>query len=105
MGESKELLTEMELEDSTDPSQKKIKGNIAELTQPARDVKGKIHTQNWKPQGWKQKNKPQAAKYHNWLTPLCWTQILRSMGFEPLELGLRQFRPCEGAHQRALLLP
>jgi hypothetical protein len=34
-------LIEMELEDYTDPSLKKIKGNIAELTRPARDLKGK----------------------------------------------------------------
>jgi hypothetical protein len=39
-------LVEMELKDCTDPSLKKIKENIAELTQPARDVKGKVHTQN-----------------------------------------------------------
>ena len=32
-------------------------------------------------------------------------EFLRSMGFEPLELGVRQFHPCKGAHQRALLLP
>ncbi|KAF8233019.1 hypothetical protein L208DRAFT_1268982 [Tricholoma matsutake] len=72
----KQKLIEMELKDSTDPSLKKIKGNIVELTQPVRDVKGKIHAQNRKPQGQKQKNKPQAAKYHNWLTPFCWTQIV-----------------------------
>ena len=66
----------MVLEDSTDPSLKKIKGNIAELTRPARDLKDKIHAQNRKPQGRKQKHKPRAAKYNNWLTPFCWTQIV-----------------------------
>ena len=66
----------MVLEDSTNPGLKKIKGNIAELTRPARNLKAKIHGQNRKPQGRKQKNKPRAAKYHNWLTPFCWTQIV-----------------------------
>lgn len=58
-------LIEMKLEDSTDPSLKKIKGNIAELTRPERDLKGKIHAQNRKSQGRKQKNKSRAAKYNN----------------------------------------
>jgi len=69
-------LIELALEDSTDPSLKKIKGNIAELTRPARNLKGKIHAQNRKPQAQKQKHKPRATKYHNWLTPFCWTQIV-----------------------------
>lgn len=87
----------MELEDSTDPSLKKIKGNIAELTRPARDLKGKIHAQNRKPQGRKQKNKPRAAKYHNWLTPFCWTQIViaakqagQSMGASDIATRLKK---------------
>jgi hypothetical protein len=90
----------MELEDSTDPSLKKIKGNIVELTRPARDVKGKIHAQNRKPQGQKQKNKPRAAKYHNWLTPFCWTQIVIvakqvgwSMGASDIAMRLKKRDP------------
>jgi hypothetical protein len=33
---------------------------------------------NRKPQGRKQKleNIPRSAKYHDWLTPLCWTHIV-----------------------------
>ena len=48
---------------------------------------------------------------HKWLGVGCparhfstMAEILRSRGFEPLELGLRQFCPCKGAHQRALPL-
>jgi len=47
----------MELEDSIDPSLKKIKGNVPELTQPARELKAKYQDQNHKPQGRKQKEK------------------------------------------------
>jgi hypothetical protein len=93
-------LVEMELEDSTDPSLKKIKGSIAELTRPARDLKGKIHAQNRKPQGRKQKKKPRAAKYNNWLTPFCWTQIVivakqvgRSMGASDIAIRLKRRDP------------
>jgi hypothetical protein len=93
-------LVEMELEDSTDPSLKKIKGNIAELTRPARDLKGKVHTQNWKPQGRKQKNKPCAAKYNNWLMTFCWTQIVivakqvgQSMGASDIAIRLKKRDP------------
>lgn len=91
---------EMELEDSPDPSLKKIKGNIAELTRPAKDLKGKIHAQNRKPQGRKLKNKPRAAKYTNWLTPFCWTQIViaakqvgRSMGASDIATCLKKRDP------------
>jgi len=66
----------MELEDGIDPSVKKIKSQVPELTRPARNLKAKIHSKNRKPQGRKQKHKPRAAKYHNWLTPFCWTQIV-----------------------------
>src|SRR5260221_2181523 len=66
----------MELEDARDPSAKKIKSKVPELTRPARNLKAKIHTKNRKPQGRKQKYEPRAAKYHNWLTPFCWTQIV-----------------------------
>jgi len=53
-----------------DASLKKIKGNIAELTQHERGTKDKIHWQNHKPQGQKKKpeNMPHPAKYHDWLT-------------------------------------
>jgi hypothetical protein len=90
----------MELEDYTDPSLKKIKGNIAELTRPARGLKGKIHAENQKPQGRKKKNKPRAAKYNNWLTPFCWTQIViaakqvgRSMGATDIATRLKKRDP------------
>jgi len=66
----------MELEDTADPSVKKIKTKVAELTWPARSLKETIHAKNRKPQGRKQKNKPRPTKYHNWLTPFCWTQIV-----------------------------
>jgi len=51
---------------------------VPELTRPARELKAKYQDQNHKPQGWKQKekNKPRPAKYCNWLTPFCWTQII-----------------------------
>ena len=51
---------------------------MPELTRPARELKAKYQDQNHKPQGWKQKekNKPRPAKYCNWLTPFCWTQII-----------------------------
>ena len=66
----------MELEDTTDPSIKKIKQQIPELTRPARNLKEKMHAHSHKPQGQKLKHKPRPAKYHNWLTPFCWTQIV-----------------------------
>lgn len=66
----------MELSDTMDKSLKKIKGNIPELTRPARDLKGKMRAENRKPQGRKKKHEPRPAKYHNWLTPFCWTQIV-----------------------------
>ncbi|KIJ90294.1 hypothetical protein K443DRAFT_15356 [Laccaria amethystina LaAM-08-1] len=99
-GGTKRKLIEMKLEDSTDPSLKKIKGNIAELTRPARDLKGKIHTQKRKPQGRKQTHKPRPAKYNNWLTPFCWTQIVvvakqagRSMGASDIAMRLKKRDP------------
>jgi len=66
----------MELNNLTDPSIKKMKQNILELTRPARNLKEKIHAQNRKPQGRKRKHKPWPAKYNNWLTPFCWAQIV-----------------------------
>jgi hypothetical protein len=66
----------MELTDSTDISLKSIKGNVAELTRPAREIKAKMKAQNRRPQGQKKRLEPRPAKYHNWLTPFCWTQIV-----------------------------
>jgi hypothetical protein len=66
----------MELIDSTDISLKSIKGNVAELTRPAREIKAKMKAQNHRPQGRKKRLEPRPAKYHNWLTPFCWTQIV-----------------------------
>ncbi|PPQ92036.1 hypothetical protein CVT25_004904 [Psilocybe cyanescens] len=66
----------MELEDSMDLGTQMVKQKIVELMQPARKLQEKIHSQNCKPQGQKQKHKPHPAKYHNWLTPFCWTQIV-----------------------------
>lgn len=67
----------VELSDSVDPSLKRIKGHIPELTRHERGTKEKIHQLSRKPQGRKQKpeNVPRPAKYHDWLTPLCWTHI------------------------------
>ena len=65
----------MELSDFTDKSLKKIKGNIPELSRPARELKGKMRAEKRKVQGRKKIHKPQPAKYHNWLTPFCWIQI------------------------------
>jgi hypothetical protein len=65
----------MELIDVTDNSLKKFKGNIAELTRPGRGIKKKMRAEKRKPQGRKKKNDSRPAKYHNWLTPFCWTQI------------------------------
>ena len=66
----------MELSDATDKSLKKIKGNIPELTHPARELKGKMRAEKRKAQGRKRKYEPRPAIYHNWLTPFCWTQIV-----------------------------
>ena len=65
----------MELSDVTDKSLKKIKGNIPELTRPARELKLKMRAEKRKAQGRKRIHQPRPAKYHNWLTPFCWTQI------------------------------
>lgn len=66
----------MELEDINDPSVKRFKSKVAEMTHPATGIKEKIYTKNQKPPGCKQKHKPQPAKYHNWLMLFCWTQIV-----------------------------
>lgn len=49
---------------------------MAELTRPARELKEKIRAKNRKPQGRKRIHEPRPAKYHNWLTPFCWTDIV-----------------------------
>ena len=49
--------------------------NIAELTWPARALKEKIRSKKTNPKGSKQKNEARPAKYHNWHTPFCWSQI------------------------------
>jgi len=64
------------LRDDDEPSTKKFQQNIAELTRPSRTYKDKEQEAHCKPQGRKQKNKTQAAKYKNWHTPFCWSQIL-----------------------------
>jgi hypothetical protein len=46
----------MELADTTDESAKMIKGNVAELTRPARAIKEKIEDQKRRPQGRKRQN-------------------------------------------------
>ena len=65
----------MELRDHTSPN-KKAKGEIAELTRPARALKAEIRNKNRKPQGRKKIYATRPAKYHNWHTPFCRSQIL-----------------------------
>ena len=48
----------MELSDVTDKSLKKIKGNIPELTCPARALKQKMKAEKRKPQGRKKMYEP-----------------------------------------------
>jgi hypothetical protein len=64
----------MELSDHH--TSKKAKQTIAELTRPARALKEKIKAKNQKPQGRKRIHEARPAKYHNWHTPFCWSQIL-----------------------------
>jgi hypothetical protein len=66
----------MELADTADESVKMIKGNVAELTRPARAILEKIKNQKHKPPGRKRKNQSRPAKNTNWLTPFCWSQIV-----------------------------
>lgn len=61
--------------DLADTTNARIKGNIAELTRPARAIKEKMKNQKRKPQGKKRKNQSRPAKNTNWLTPFCWSQI------------------------------
>jgi hypothetical protein len=65
----------MELADTMDESVKKIKGEVAELSRPARAIEEKIKDKKRKPQGRKRKIPSRPAKNTNWLTPFCWTQI------------------------------
>jgi hypothetical protein len=64
----------MELSDQSHAS-KKAKQTIVELTWPARALKEKIKAKNKKPQGRKRIHQARSAKYHNWHTPFCWSQI------------------------------
>ena len=59
----------MEIEDTTDESVKKIKGNIPELSRPARAIVEKVKNRKRKPQGRKRTNALRPAKNTNWLTP------------------------------------
>jgi hypothetical protein len=60
----------LELEDRVSPTKK-----IVELTRPVRALKEKIRSVKKSPKGRKRKNKARSAKYHNWHTPFCWSQI------------------------------
>jgi hypothetical protein len=63
----------MELAEKSSPNKKAR--NVAELTCPARQLKAKIKAATKKPQGCKKQHESQPAKYHNWHTPFCWSQI------------------------------
>ncbi len=65
----------MELRDD-EPSTKKFQQSVAELSRPHRAYREKEREANRKPQGRKRKNVPRPAKYKNWHTPFCWSQIL-----------------------------
>ena len=67
-------IIEVNLED-TERSAKKFQQTIAELSRPARALKEKERELHHKPQGRKRKNTPRPAKYKNWHTPFCWSQI------------------------------
>lgn len=66
-------IVDVQLED--DSSSKKMRMTIAELTRPARALKMKIKAANKKKSGRKKKVPVRPAKYHNWHTPFCWSQI------------------------------
>ena len=66
----------MELHNVTDSTSKKFKANVAELTRPARQLNEKFKARIRKPSGRKRKHEPRPAKYHNWLTPFCWTDVV-----------------------------
>jgi hypothetical protein len=95
-------IVEVKLADSINPSLKKIKRIIPELTRHERGTRDKILQKNRKPQGRKRKpeNASRSAKYHDWLTPLCWTQIVIvakqvgwKMGASDIANGLRKRDP------------
>jgi hypothetical protein len=48
---------------------------IAELTRPKRTIIKEYNERNRKPQGRKKKNATRPAKYCNWFTTACWSQI------------------------------
>lgn len=62
----------MELADRDSPTKKT---KVAELTRPARALKEKIRSAKKSQKGRKRKNMARPAKYHNWHTPFCWSQI------------------------------
>jgi hypothetical protein len=53
-----------------------MKTKVAELTRPARQLNERLKAKIRKPQGRKKKHEPRLAKYHNWLTPFCWKDII-----------------------------
>ena len=90
----------MELRNVTDKSLKKIRGNIPELTHPARELTEKMRAVKCKAQGRKRINEPRPAKYHNWLTSFCWMQIsivAKQVGWQmsasAIEEGLKKRDP------------
>jgi len=68
-------VVDLELEDSVDPTVKRLKTTLAEESRPGRAFTLKAHQKKPKPQGRKLKNQPRPARYTNWLTPFCWVQI------------------------------
>lgn len=59
--------------------------SIPELTRPARSILAKHKSKTRKPQGRKATKTTRPAKYHNWHTPACWSQILlagKEVGWE-----------------------
>jgi hypothetical protein len=63
--------------------------SIPELTRPARSILEKHKSKTQKPQGRKATKTIRPAKYHNWHTPACWSQILAGVGDE-----CDRYRPC-----------
>ncbi|KAF4615755.1 hypothetical protein D9613_012424 [Agrocybe pediades] len=74
----KRKIRDLDIEDhADDPLMKRIKGNVAEITRHERQTKEKLRQKNKKSAGRHQKpeNAARPAKYHDWLTPLCWAHI------------------------------
>jgi hypothetical protein len=81
----------MELHDHSSLS-KNVKGEITELTRLARALKAEIHNKNWKPQGRKKIHTTRPAKYHNWHTLFCWSQILLAVKEVGWRMGASDIR-------------